>query len=320
MFVASQYRNNRKLFVTNLNFDTDEYALMRHFQYVGKVVSVQIIRYNSGDSKGYGFVEMKDNRTAQNAINILYNSLLDGRYIRIEFARSHSTTRSISRSTSNQPNQIDGYTDPIIIQQSSSSSSQIPLQAPNPQSMKCLKVSKFDFSMTQEQVRQLFAKIGEVDDVKIIIEDQNRVGYVKMKYEEDAQKTVDEYDGFALNRSHIEVKQVTSEAIIPKPEINTNQNTNSSSRKPRPPKIHAHLTRNRIKLSNLPLDTTEDELKQEFAIYDPSGYVITTDNSGQQTDIGFIQFYNEKDQQRAFKGKPSLILRGRTVTVTAPRK
>lgn len=71
-----------KIFVGSLPFRTEEDELRQVFEKYGEVVSVKIITDKfSGRSKGFGFVEMTDNDSANKAIAELNNSELAGRKI-----------------------------------------------------------------------------------------------------------------------------------------------------------------------------------------------------------------------------------------------
>ena len=76
------------LYVSNLNLTTKEEELRIFFQKAGEVSSVKIIsdRY-TGDSKGFGFVDMPDDSQAQEAIHQLTNTSLAGRKLVISKAR-----------------------------------------------------------------------------------------------------------------------------------------------------------------------------------------------------------------------------------------
>ena len=80
------------LYVSNLNLTTKEEELRIFFQKAGEVSSVKIIsdRY-TGDSKGFGFVNMPDDRQAQEAIQQLTNTSLAGRKLVISKARESPT-------------------------------------------------------------------------------------------------------------------------------------------------------------------------------------------------------------------------------------
>jgi len=59
----------KKLYVGNLNYRTYEGSLQTLFEAYGNVVSVKIITdRDSGQSKGFGFVEMGSDEEAQAAI------------------------------------------------------------------------------------------------------------------------------------------------------------------------------------------------------------------------------------------------------------
>lgn len=75
------------IFVAKLNFNTSESLLQDAFGRFGEVDSVKIIMDKmTGKSKGFGFVEMPNDDEAQEAINELNDSELDGRTIVVKKA------------------------------------------------------------------------------------------------------------------------------------------------------------------------------------------------------------------------------------------
>ncbi len=77
-----------RLYVGNLSYATTEATLADLFRSVGEVVSVNIVTDRmTGQSRGFGFVEMADSRAAQNAIDQLNGRMVDGRAIRVAEAR-----------------------------------------------------------------------------------------------------------------------------------------------------------------------------------------------------------------------------------------
>jgi len=70
------------IFVGSLPFSVKEPDLKKIFDEYGEVTSVKIITDKfSGRSKGFGFVEMTDDESAQKAINELNGTDLSGRKI-----------------------------------------------------------------------------------------------------------------------------------------------------------------------------------------------------------------------------------------------
>jgi RNA recognition motif-containing protein len=77
-----------KLFVGKLSFDTTNDSLEALFAQHGKVVSAQVIMdRGTNQSKGFGFVEMEDQATAQAAINALDGKEFEGRTIVVNIAK-----------------------------------------------------------------------------------------------------------------------------------------------------------------------------------------------------------------------------------------
>jgi RNA recognition motif-containing protein len=79
---------NRKLFVGNLSFSTEESALQDLFAQAGPVDSVRVMRDQAtGRSRGFGFVEMGSEDAARAAIEKFNETDLDGRRLAVNEAR-----------------------------------------------------------------------------------------------------------------------------------------------------------------------------------------------------------------------------------------
>jgi len=76
------------LYVGNLPYSVTEEDLRTAFSEFGELESVNIIKDKySGQSKGFGFVEMPDNSEADKAIKALNGSQLKGRAIKVNQAK-----------------------------------------------------------------------------------------------------------------------------------------------------------------------------------------------------------------------------------------
>ena len=75
------------IYVGNLNFKTTEEELGAHFEQYGPVSSVKIIsdRY-SGQSRGFGFVEMEKKEDGEKAVSELNGKDFSGRDLKINEA------------------------------------------------------------------------------------------------------------------------------------------------------------------------------------------------------------------------------------------
>jgi RNA recognition motif-containing protein len=78
----------RKLYVGNLPYSATDSSLREAFSAAGTVDSVSIITdRDTGQSKGFGFVEMASDGEAQKAIQTLNGTTIDGRQIKVNEAR-----------------------------------------------------------------------------------------------------------------------------------------------------------------------------------------------------------------------------------------
>lgn len=80
-----------KLFVGSLPWSVNESQLQKVFEEHGTVISTKIIKdRQTGNSRGFGFVEMENSTNAENAIKTLNESELSGRNIVVSAARERS--------------------------------------------------------------------------------------------------------------------------------------------------------------------------------------------------------------------------------------
>lgn len=86
------------IYVGNLSYDITEDELRAAFTEFGQVESASIItdKY-SGQSKGFGFIEMPSKEEAQSAIDSLNGKELNGREIVVNEARPRSEDRGGGR-------------------------------------------------------------------------------------------------------------------------------------------------------------------------------------------------------------------------------
>jgi RNA recognition motif-containing protein len=82
------------IYVGNLSYEVAEDDLQQAFEGFGEVTSVNIIKDRwSGQSRGFGFVEMPTKAQAQSAIEGLNGKELKGRKLNVSEARPRSEGR-----------------------------------------------------------------------------------------------------------------------------------------------------------------------------------------------------------------------------------
>lgn len=79
---------SRKLYVGNLPYSATEQSLRDAFSASGTVDTVSIVTdRDTGQSKGFGFVEMSTPQEAQAATQAMNGQMLDGRQIKVNEAK-----------------------------------------------------------------------------------------------------------------------------------------------------------------------------------------------------------------------------------------
>jgi RNA recognition motif-containing protein len=82
------------IYVGNLSFEVTETDLQQEFGAFGKVASAAVIKDKfTGESRGFGFVEMPDKQEAMAAINDLNGKDLKGRNMKVNEARPRNDNR-----------------------------------------------------------------------------------------------------------------------------------------------------------------------------------------------------------------------------------
>lgn len=88
---------NTKLYVGNLSYSVDDSGLRGAFAPHGNVVSATVVTdRDTGQSRGFGFVEYSSSREAQLAVDAMNGVSLDGRSLNVNVARPREGSRDSS--------------------------------------------------------------------------------------------------------------------------------------------------------------------------------------------------------------------------------
>jgi len=85
---------SKNLYIGNLSYGVTEEDLKKNFGEIGECIAANIVRDKySGNSRGFGFVEMATEEEAQEAIRRLNGGELSGRKIIVQEARPRKERR-----------------------------------------------------------------------------------------------------------------------------------------------------------------------------------------------------------------------------------
>jgi RNA recognition motif-containing protein len=97
------------IYVSNLGFNVRDEDLSAFFAPFGEVTSAKIISdRTTGQSRGFGFVEMSDDAAAKTAITQLDGGTVEGRAIRVSEAKPRED-RPARSGNSSRPDHSRGY-------------------------------------------------------------------------------------------------------------------------------------------------------------------------------------------------------------------
>ncbi|MEM7448754.1 MAG: RNA-binding protein [Myxococcota bacterium] len=86
--------SSSKLFVGGLSYSTTDQSLHEYFNKIGEVLSAKVIvDHDTGDSRGFGFVEFAAKEDAEKAIEEYNDKDFEGRRINVSVARERGRSR-----------------------------------------------------------------------------------------------------------------------------------------------------------------------------------------------------------------------------------
>jgi RNA recognition motif-containing protein len=84
-----------KLYVGNLSYSTTEHNLRILFAKAGQVASIALVKdRDTGNSKGFAFVEMNSQAEAQKAVSLLNGCNLEDRELKVDLAKPREARSS----------------------------------------------------------------------------------------------------------------------------------------------------------------------------------------------------------------------------------
>ncbi|KAL2346425.1 hypothetical protein Fmac_000425 [Flemingia macrophylla] len=159
-------RNNRaaNLIIKNLDKTVDHETLRHIFSNFGTIVSYKVATYDSGESKGYGFVQFESEQSAKDATYTLNGKVVNGKEMRVSpFVRKENTKN-----------------------------------APSGDKSKNVYVRNLSYSTTGDDLKRIFGEYGTITSALVIKDSEGasrRVGIVKFENVDDAAKAVEALNG-----------------------------------------------------------------------------------------------------------------------------
>ncbi len=241
--MSDKYNGN--IYVRNLNPSMTDARLYEIFNKFGKIFSCKIVYDEYGKSKNYGFVNFDNLNDAQNAIDELNGTIVDGEKLFINHHVSRKDRLGNSNSNNNPNlnlnnrqnlyhfNQNVGYhyhqqNDNYHRRYNSNDESNNEEENENEnENFTNLYIKNIGLSITEDDFEKLFSKFGEIDSLYFLI-DQNKkskgVAFVNFKNHDDALKAIEKLHNSNFKNSILSVSKSQKK-------FDKNNNTNNNSKK-----------------------------------------------------------------------------------------
>ncbi|XP_010629777.1 polyadenylate-binding protein 1-like isoform X1 [Fukomys damarensis] len=163
------------IYVKNLHVDMDEQGLQDLFFEFGKMLSVKVMRDNSGHSRGFGFVNFEKHEEAQKAVDHMNGKEVSGQQLYVGRAQKRAERQNELKRRFEQMKQ----------------DRQTRYQGVN------LYVKNLDDSISDEKLRTVFSPYGVITSAKVMTEGGHSkgFGFVCFSSPEEATKAVTEMNG-----------------------------------------------------------------------------------------------------------------------------
>lgn len=151
------------IFLKNLDFNMDERNLYDIFANYGNILSLKLVRNNDGFSKGFGFIQFADVKSAENAIQKVNEKLLRGKIVHVSKFLPQD-----KRELTNMPE------------------------------FKNIYIKNFDQDISDEDLVGLCKRYGEINSAKVMLDEEGNskcFGFVAFKNPECAKEAVKELHG-----------------------------------------------------------------------------------------------------------------------------
>ncbi|KAK9822639.1 hypothetical protein WJX81_002257 [Elliptochloris bilobata] len=213
-------RIGKRIFTANLSFKTSWQDLKDTFRDVGTVVYANVMRDDSGRSKGWGIVEFETPEQAVAAVNKYNGQELAGRKMLVREDREDRDVKQYNRE--NGIERPEGTRPPRRPRRSEGGpSAQQPAEGRPPKreggpperqgesSGLQIVVQGISWKAREEQLRELFGEIGEIESASVVMGRDGRsrgYGLVRFYTLQDAQAAIEKFHGTELEGRTLTVR------------------------------------------------------------------------------------------------------------------
>ncbi|KAI3916575.1 hypothetical protein MKW98_026317 [Papaver atlanticum] len=249
------------LFVKNLNDSIDNVRLQEVFSEFGNIMSCKVAMSQDGKSKGYGFVQFESEVSANQALEKLNGSTVEGKQIYV--------ATFVKKSDRALPSPDSNYTN--------------------------LYMKNLDLELTEEQLQEKFSVFGKITNL-IVTKDNNGkskgFGFVNFEIPEDAKRATEAMNGTQLGSKVIYVGRAQKRS-------ERDQILRRQYEEKRNEQIQKYKGSN-VYVKNIEDGVDEDELREHFSQCGTITSVkLMRDDKGICRGFGFVCYSTPEEANQA---------------------
>ena len=247
------------IFIKNLDPSIDNKTLYDTFTVFGPILSCKIVMDDHG-SKGYGFVHFESEECAEEAIGKVNGMLLNGKKVYVAKFVPKKERMKEKYKFSN------------------------------------IYVKNFGHEIDDDGLKSLFIKFGNIVSYKVMRDDTGKskgFGFVSFEKTEDAEKAVNELDGFELNGKKLYIGR--AQKAEERQRMLKDKFEQQKTEKP------SHFQGVNLYIKNLDDDITEDRLRKDFSVFGNVTSVRIMTQNGRSKGFGFVCFSTSEEASKAIE-------------------
>jgi len=274
------------IFIKNLDQHIDTKSIYDTFSMFGSILSCKIACDEEGKSKGYGFIHFETEESAQKAIDKVNGMLLDNKVVFVgKFLPRAARLREMGDAAHRYTN---------------------------------VYVKNFSDKLDDSKLRELFEKYGPIISCTVMRDHEGKsrgFGFVSFEEPEDAEKAVNELDGYPIPDSELKLTVCRAQK--------------KAEREAELSRVYEALKSERIQryqgvnlyVKNLDDSVDSDELRRNFEAHGAiTSAKVMLDDNGRSKGFGFVCFEKPDDATKAVVEMNNRMLNGKPLYVALAQR
>lgn len=274
------------IFIKNLDPHIDTKSIYDTFSMFGSILSCKIACDEEGKSKGYGFIHFETEESAQKAIDKVNGMLLDNKVVFVgKFQPRAARLREMGDAAHHFTN---------------------------------VYVKNFSDKLDDAKLRELFEKYGPIASCTVMKDHEGKsrgFGFVSFEGPEDAEKAVQELDGYSIPDSELKLTVCRAQK--------------KAEREAELSRVYEQLKAERLQryqgvnlyVKNLDDSVDSEELRRNFEQHGViTSAKVMLDDNGRSKGFGFVCFEKPDDATKAVVEMNNRMLNGKPLYVALAQR